>query len=506
LGRHPAASGSTNVNLVYFTAAMLVTLAVAGFQLQLLSFSGLLELWFLRSILYHGCWALAIALTLFLLITRPGAIRRFLPVLLACALCAGIAVIHPIDGVSRRFLSALALAACGTVLAACSAPLALLRLSAAATGLSAAFCLLDILFVRGFTETVGRAAGLSVNPNVAAAGLLLGAASSFWTVPRDWRTPFVLIVTVAILATLSRSVILSTILICIAIGAVLIRARLKAPEPRPPTRWLRAGVVCLCLAAWIGAAAWSNHRFSRAATIAVQHIASALPIFKAARESVSANVQIVQSRARGCEPATRSSTDAALAQIARRAEAEGARNSLAARGLFFEGAVLAYRTGPPLGCGLAAAHALSPHNTFLLFAIGFGHLGWLIPVAFLVLSAWWVRTPEQVPIVLATFAVLVTSHDLLLVPGLLLPVILGMTALSARVASTEDQPCGVAAIKYAVLAAPVLFALGWLLGHGPAATAITPAPDLLWGLVLGASTFWAAAIWLWSGKQVGGTA
>jgi hypothetical protein len=267
-------------------------------------------------------------------------------------------------------------------------------------------------------------------------------------VPRDWRTPFVLIVATAILATLSRSIILSTMVICVAIGAVLIAARLKSPVPRPPIKWLRTGVVCLFLAAWIGAAFWSNHRFSYAANVALQRIDGALPAYTKAQESVSTDVQIVQSRAPTCEPAitSNSSTEAGLAQIARRAEAEGVANSLAARGLFFAGALLAYRTGPPFGCGLAAAHALSPHNTFLLFAIAFGHLGWVIPIAFLGLSAWWVRTIEQVPIVLATLAVLGTSHDLLLVPALLLPVILGMAALNAKVASSDDEACGVAAI------------------------------------------------------------
>lgn len=494
------------MNRAYFTAATLVTLAVAGFQLQLLTFSGLLNVWFFRSVLYHGCWALAIVLTLFMLVSRRDAWRRFLPLWLASALCAAITLLQPVDATSRSFLATLALTVCGTVLAAMSAPLALLRLSAAATVLGAVFCLLDILFANGFTDTIGRAAGLGSNPNVAAAALLLGAASSFWAVPRDWRTPFLLVVAAALLTTLSRSVILAAILICIVVGAVLIRARLKSPVPRPPIRWLRSGALCLCLTSWIGAAFWLNDRFSHVTTIALQQISSAAIDYRKARESVSGAVQIVQSLADAPTAHSKASTDAALAQIARRAEAEGADNSLAARGLFFEAAMLAYRTGPPLGRGLAAAHALSPHNTFLLFAIAFGHLGWLIPLAFLALSVWWVRTIEQLPIFLATAAVLMTSHDLLLVPGLLLPVILGIAALNARKTSTSDQPCGVAAVKYAVFAAPLLFALGWLFGKGPQAVAAKPAPPLLWILVLSASVLWAAAVWRRSAKPVGETA
>jgi hypothetical protein len=493
---------AANADYFAFAAAALVTLAVAGFQLQLLSFSGLLDIWFLRSILYHGAWALAIVLTVLLLIVRRGAVRQILPVLLACALCAGITLTHPVDEISRSFLVALLLIVCGTVLATFSAPLALVRLSASATVLAAAFCLFDILFAQGFTEVVGRAAGLSINPNAAAAGLLLGAASSFWAVPNDWRASFVLVVAAAILTTLSRSMFLATILICVAVGIPLLHKRLKSPSPRPPLEWLRTGVLCLCLVGWIGAAFWSNPRFSRNTGVTVQQISDALPAFRRAQKSVSAEIGTVQSRVgeRKASAASDPVADASLAQIARRAQAEGIKNSLAARGLFFEAAVLAYRTGPPLGRGLAAAHALSPHNSFLMFAIAFGHLGWLIPIAFLLLCAWWVRSIEQAPIFLATSAVLLTSHDVLLVPGLLLPIILGMAALNARLSLAEDHPCGAAAIKYGVLAAPVLFALGWLLGTSVPLSAAKPAPALLWIQIFCASALWAAAIWRWPGR------
>jgi hypothetical protein len=497
-------SGSVAAHADYFAfaAAALVTLAVVGFELQLLSVSGLLDIRFLRSVAYHGTWALAIVLTAFLLIVRRGAVRQILPVLLACALCTGITLIHPIDEISRSFLVALLLTFCGTVLATFSAPLALARLSASATVLAATFCLLDILFARGFTEIVGRAAGLSINPNAAAAGLLLGAASSFWTIPRDWRASFVLVVAAAILTTLSRSMFLATILISLAVGIPLLRDRLRSPATRPPFKWLRTGVLCLCLAGWVGTAYWANPRFSRTMSVTVQQISEALPAFRRAQKSVSAEIGAVKSRVgeREASSTPDPAADASLAQIARRAYAEGVKNSLAARGLYFEAAVLAYRTGPPLGRGLAAAHALSPHNSFLMFAIAFGHLGWLIPICFLVLCAFWVRSIEQAPIILATSAVLMTSHDVLLVPGLLLPIILGMAALRARLASEEDHPCGAAAIKYGVLAAPVLFALGWLLGTSLPLSAAKPPPAMLWIQIFCASVLWATAIWRWSDR------
>ena len=146
-------------------------------------------------------------------------------------------LIHPIDGVAKNFLIGTVFVACGSVLAIASAPFALLRFSATVTILSAVICLLDIFFSHGFTNTVGRAAGLSINANVAAAGLFLGAASSFWVVPHRLRTSFLLIVGAAILVTLSRSTLLAAIVVGCGIAADLIWARWKTTEPRRSLQW-----------------------------------------------------------------------------------------------------------------------------------------------------------------------------------------------------------------------------------------------------------------------------
>ena len=103
----------------------------------------------------------------------------------------------------------------------------------------------------------------------------------------------------------------------------------------------------------------------------------------------------------------------------------GARNLDGAR-------FLSYRNGPLLGRGLGAAHALQPHNTFLLFAVAFGDLGWLVPLAFLGLTAYWVRQRAAIAAVLATFTVMMTSHDVLFTPGLLAPIVFGIGGLNAQ--------------------------------------------------------------------------
>ena len=126
--------------------------------------------------------------------------------------------------------------------------------------------------------------------------------------------------------------------------------------------------------------------------------------------------------------------DEVVEEIARRVESEGAVNSISARWLLMEGAFLSYQSGPFFGQGLAAAHALQPHNTFLLFAVAFGDLGWLVPIAFLGLTVYWVRSIPHLPLFLATFTVMMTSHDILFTPGLLLQSFLGCRTNSSDIA------------------------------------------------------------------------
>src|SRR6266404_1961168 len=159
------------------TAAALSSFFVIAFQLQLLPFFSPLFVddrlfW---PIIYYSVWFLVIGLTLVILATQRPILHRTFPVLVVCAFAAGLTLIHPIYGISKNFLVATIFLACATVLAIASAPFALLRFSASATALSAVICLLDILFAHGLTNSAGRAAGLSINANVAAAGLFLGA-------------------------------------------------------------------------------------------------------------------------------------------------------------------------------------------------------------------------------------------------------------------------------------------------------------------------------------------
>jgi hypothetical protein len=503
---------------VRLTAATLASLFVVAFQLQLLPF--FLPLFIddriFWPVVYYGCGSFTAVITLAILATQRSILRQSVPILAVCAFAIGLTLTHPLDGISKNLIVAMIFVACATVLAIASAPFALLRFSASATVLSAIICLLDILFRNGFTNSVGRAAGLSINANVAAAGLLLGAASSYWTIPPCFRGPFVLIVGAAIFVTLSKSTQLAAIAICAGVGADLIWTRVRSPGAHLRIRWVRSGVLVLGLAGWIVAALFSNDRFSVAATDSFQGIGTALKAFREARQSINSAIESRAPPPRSSTPAgapsARSSTpvdDAAqrksesddrIKEIGIRAETEGDINSISARGLLMERAFLSYQNGPFLGQGLAAAHALQPHNTFLLFAVAFGDIGWIVPLAFLGLTACWARSIRQMPLFLATFVVMATSHDILLTPGLLAPIVLGIAALNSRRYGAGDPPYLFSAMSYSALTAPILFALGGAFIAGVGISRAQAPPALLLLLVFIAITLWSGGVWLWTEK------
>jgi O-Antigen ligase len=579
------------VRILRPTAAALGALFVVAFQLQLVPFFSHLFVddrlfW---PVVFYGIWALAIGITMVLLIMQSSVRRQSLPMLAVCASAMLLTLIHPMDSVAKNFLVAVTFVACVGVLAIASAPFALLRFSASVTVLSAVICLLDILFSHGFSTTSGRAAGLSINANVAAAGLLLGAASSFWTVPQRWRGPFLLIIGTAIFATLSRSTLLAAVVICSGVAADSLRTRIRSRAPRARVRWIGSAALALALTGWIALALFSNDRFPVAVTRNFLQIGSAPTAFAEAHEAISNSLRAktaTQVEANGLsipragvdldskakwklerklkseeiikevasrggdlaeareaiaswlrantapqveatsrpEPAAPSTaapgpntlpsrhdlerepksnverkfkSEEVIEEIARRAENEGDINSISARGLLIERAYLSYQNGPVFGQGFAAAHALQPHNTFLLFALAFGDLGWIVPLALLGLTAYSIRSVQQLPLFLASFAVMMTSHDILFTLGLLAPFILGIAGLNAQRYHVDDAPDAVAAIRYAAAAAPVAFVICGIstLGIGP--SRIAGAPKLLLFLVFCAIALWSVGIWRW---------
>ena len=120
-----------------------------------------------------------------------------------------------------------------------------------------------------------------------------------------------------------------------------------------------------------------------------------------------------------------------------------------------------------------------------------------MPLAFLGLTAYSVRSVQQLPLCLATFTVMMTSHDLPFTFGLLVPFILGVAGLNAQRYRSNDAPDAVPAIRYAAVVAPVVFVIGAIstLVFGPSSIAGTP--KLLLFLVFCAIALWSAGIWHW---------
>jgi hypothetical protein len=140
---------------------------------------------------------------------------------------------------------------------------------------------------------------------------------------------------------------------------------------------------------------------------------------------------------------------------------EGKRNSISARALFLERGLLAYREGGFFGRGLEQAQSLAPHNTFVLFAIAFGHLGWLVPIGFLALAFCFARDASDLPLGIAVAGVMLTSHDILFTPSLFIPVALGAgSMLAGRMATLEPSSRSPVSIASGMAAGSGLFIAG----------------------------------------------
>ncbi|RRI05408.1 hypothetical protein EH240_05840 [Mesorhizobium tamadayense] len=442
--------------------------------------------------LYGGVLIVAIAV----LVARRDVLSAILPLAIAAIMAVAPVALHTVGIVAECYLITLFLAGSAIVFMLASMPATVLRISASVTALSAVACFLDLLFANGFTNTPGRAAGLAINPNVAAAGLLLGAAASYRAVSQKWRASFLVLVGAALLATLSRSTLLA------AFGAVAVPVAVRIWQQFRSGRrfdidisgWGRAVIAAFALLIAIGIALTTNAYFRVAIG---ESFAGVLSVSKALDEATEA-VDTSQERSapaaeapvapspdwssanqpappgasssaridhQPAQPAISSaappqadkpvdavalSPPSSAANVAKmqafgeRLTDEGKRNSISARALFLERGLLAYQEGGFFGRGLEEAQALAPHNTFLLFAIAFGHLGWLIPIGLVGFAFCFARDAGDLAIGVALIGVMLTSHDILLTPSLFLPVALAIGGMLAerRASARKSSPAG----------------------------------------------------------------
>ncbi|MDW6020962.1 O-antigen ligase family protein [Mesorhizobium sp. BAC0120] len=396
-----------------FIPYVLVALTIIGFQSNLVPFfSDSLRAWPAWRPLYYGFWLAALGAAAAALICNRKVAIKTLPVLLLCTGSAALVILHPIDWVAKNYLVAMGLCVSITALALTIGTDRVLRLAAAITAFNALMCLVDIMLDEGFTNTAGRAAGLAQGPNMAAAQLVLGAVVAWRAVPPKWLWPFLLLVGAALVATLSRS--------CLMVGSMALAAAgvtyfIKHRPRVDAIRWRDVGVGA-GLVGWVLVAVVSNDRF----LIAVD------ATYHSLGQAVTAAVQGATSFSVLAAPGA----TIELPELDQRALSEGEINSAAARSVLLRRALIRYATSPWVGVGPKEAHRLVPHNTYLLLALAFGALGWLVPAGFVVIAVMVAMRTGNWEFPLTVAALFAVSHDVLLFPSSIVLLALGLSQLS----------------------------------------------------------------------------
>ncbi|TGS10229.1 hypothetical protein EN852_027655 [Mesorhizobium sp. M2E.F.Ca.ET.209.01.1.1] len=489
---HPLQATVTNISA--WLCAFVIVIYQSWFMPYLLPFfTGREEL---ARLVFHALYGGVLIVAILDLATRRDVRVAILPLAAAAIFAIAPVGLHQVEIVAECYLITLFLGGAAIVFMLTSTPATLLRLSASVTALGAVACLLDLMFANGFTNTPGRAAGLAINPNVAAAGLLLGAAASYRAVSPNWRPSFLVLVGTGLLVTLSRSTLLA------AFGAVAIPVAVHLWRQFRGDRhfridlqgWGRAAALAFVLLAAVGVALATNTYFRVAIDESLAGVLSINKALDEASEAVDASYdqslsvvptapspegmsvspgssaeidqpppnpaassalpppagEVADTAAQSSSPSGASRSPAAfeptsaakIHALDQRLTDEGKRNSISARALFLERGLLAYREGGFFGRGLEEAQALAPHNTFLLFAIAFGHLGWLLPIGLAGFTFCFVRDAKDLPLGIAVVGVMLTSHDLLLTPSLFLPVALGIGAMLAERSVSNSSSVG----------------------------------------------------------------
>ncbi len=358
----------------------------------------------------YGLGGLLLAAAGFAFISDRRARLATLPITGVCAFSAALILTYPIGVVAKSHLVAMILCATVAVLTASAGPTRSLQFVALAVTFNAVMCLVDIVLPHGFTNTAGRAAGFAEGPNVAAAQLVLGAVVVWRAVPARVLWSFLILVVAALVATLSRSGMIIALMASIVatIGCVMRKPQIV------PIRWrdVALGIGALV---WLAVAMGTNHHFSVAGDSAVETVSQAAD----AIINVPSNIAIATPPAEARQE---------LKEINQRVETESDINSASARSLLMRRALIRYSMSPWTGVGPAEAHALAPHNTYLLLGLAFGVAGLLVPIAFIGLAGMAaIRTGNwEFPLALAAFFAL--SHDVLLFPSIIVILSAGLAA------------------------------------------------------------------------------
>lgn len=406
-----------NRGLMYSISAFIYALYLGLFLSGFISFASneqTLKTSFL-TLLAYSIYGFGLFLSL-LCLTYDDKLRRVLYKVFLFFSLASMPVLfndYTLDGIEKNHLVAMGSISIFTALAVASGAKTSGRFSASVIVLVSLLCLSDANFIDGFTNTTGRAAALFVNPNIAAMTLLISATGAIWAVPAGWRLSFAILVGGAIFSTLSRNSMLIGTLTAIS-ALPLLKTCPERMTIFGRRSLIAAGVTLLSVLAILTAASVNNHALTVAASDAITGLRLAKSAWEEARsddqKDSSATISADDaSGLPGVEIGQHVATKAAApSQLV---EAVEKTNSAATRAVLLQRAFRAYQSGPPLGLGLAHAFELAPHNSYLFFAVGFGHVGWLIVPALVALilgiAGWHQGLPSAVAISGGAFF----SHD-----------------------------------------------------------------------------------------------
>ena len=424
---------------------------------------------------YYGFWVCSITLASTIVATRADIRRDVAPIGIFCIVAAGLCMLHPLDGISKNLIVALALASCLAVFSLVTGVNLLTRLCASVTALNAIICLLEIFFSDGLSNTVVRAAGFSINPNVAAAGLLLGGVATYRSISRRLSIPFLILVGAAIFATLSRSILMiAGFLAASAVIISLVRRGFAMRSDKASWQIRRLDLLTfVALTCWLLTAVATNPRFAYSTSFSLTDASRA---FRRSIEQIEARVGIGHVEVSSPNGESAAPASAALGYPGLEVAEPVENNSALARGLLLERAYLALKSGPFWGRGLQISHDMVPHNTFLLFATAFGWAGLTIPLAMIFLALYKARDLADSALAVSITGIMMFSHDLL-VPGLFIPLVTGIVRLLPKKPSLETFWATHLAVQAVTVTACLLLALG--IGAVMTITSATIMLDLL---------------------------
>jgi hypothetical protein len=236
--------------------------------------------------------------------------------------------------------------------------------------------LFEVLHPGMFSVSPGRSAGLYINPNISAVALVTGSILAIGLVPVRMRIAFLIIVGAGVFSTMSRS----GMIIFVAATIVFVLQGVVRPD------WRRAYVLAntLILLGFV------LFFYYAVATVPEYHFA------------VDAKI----------------GTALGLTEDAERDELESV------RGERLEEATILYAQNPIFGVGLDRAWVLEIHNSYLLYSLAYGLLGWLFVPALALVVAGGGDRRVALPMALALILMAMFTHNLMTDRTVLLPLAL----------------------------------------------------------------------------------